>query len=277
MEGTSAGWSGAAAFLEKARKAVAETAQAAQEGMSNDLESGGAGEWMNWARNAAERARQNVAETADGAWQVDVASAWGKVTENAAGVGAGFSEIAGGASQRAFEVAGTAKAGLQKAGSNLGAGISGMGALATSPTKLFQFAGIFMLGMILISMSFSFLPMLPIKPQKFALLFGLGSLTVLGSLAWLRGPAAFMETVMQRDKLPFSVAYAAGLLGTLWATLIARSYVFTAIFALLQTLGLLYFLASFVPGGKAVLNFIGRMTTKWMQSLFTFAASWRKS
>mmetsp|Transcript_12572 Transcript_12572/g.18218 ORF Transcript_12572/g.18218 Transcript_12572/m.18218 type:complete len:157 (+) Transcript_12572:74-544(+) len=151
MEESSAGWSGAAAFLEKARKAVAETAQAAQEGMSNDLESGGTGEWMNWAKNAAERARQNVAETADGAWQVDVASAWGKVTENAAG----FSEIAGGASQRVFEVAGSAKAGLHKASSNLGAGISSMGALATSPTKLFQFAGLFMLGCILISMSFS--------------------------------------------------------------------------------------------------------------------------
>merc|ERR1712032_1232220 len=129
-----------------------------------------------------------------------------------------------------------------------------------SPVKLAQFAGIFMVGMILISLSFSFLPMLPIAPQKFALLFSLGSMTVLGSVAFLKGPRSFAGVVLQKDKLIFTGLYGVGLLGTLWATLIARSYLFTAIFALSQTTGLAYFLASFVPGGRMVLNFFGRMT-----------------
>merc|ERR1712151_1023070 len=120
----------------------------------------------------------------------------------------------------------------------------------------------FMVGIFLISMSISFLPLLPIKPQKFSLLFAMGSMTMLGAVAWLRGFRSFAGIAIQRDKLPFSLAYASGLLGTFWATLIARSYLMTSLFAFLQFVGLLYFLASFVPGGKTILNFFGRYTTR---------------
>jgi len=134
--------------------------------------------------------------------------------------------------------------------------------------KLAQFAGLFMLGFILISLSLSFLPLLPINPAKFALLFALGSLTMLGSVAFLRGPQAFFAIALQREKLPFSVCYGVGLLGTFWATLIARSYLFTGIFAFLQAVGLLYFLASFVPGGKSILNFFGRLSGRAARAVF---------
>jgi len=83
-------------------------------------------------------------------------------------------------------------------------------------------------------------------------------MTMLGSVAHLKGPAAFAQIAMQRDKLPFSGSYVVGLFGTLWATLIARSYLFTSIFAFMQAFGLLYFMASFIPGGKAILNWFGR-------------------
>merc|ERR1712176_74296 len=112
-------------------------------------------------------------------------------------------------------------------GSSVGSSLGSVGALATSPVKLAQFAGIFMLGMMLITLSLSFLPLLPIQPQKFALLFALGSITVLSSVAWLRGPRAFADVALQRDKLLFTGLYTGGLVGTLWATLIAKSYIFT--------------------------------------------------
>merc|ERR1712113_50230 len=129
---------------------------------------------------------------------------------------------------------------------------------AMSPARLMQFGGLFFIGMMLISLSFSFLPLLPIAPQKFALLFAMGSISMLGSVAWLKGPSSFATIAMQREKLPFTLAYGLGLLGTFWATLVARSYLFTAIFAVMQALGLLYFMASFVPGGQAILNSCGR-------------------
>lgn len=261
-------WSGVTAWADKARKAVAEQAQALQETAGGDLESGDAfGAGLAWAKGAADRARAAAAQVGEKAsatdwsaqaqaWQGDFANTLGKVSEKAAAAGAGLSE-------NAMAAAGNAKDSFSKAGSS----ISGMGALAMSPMKLLQFAGIFMLGFMLISLSFSFLPLLPIKPQKFSLLFALGSMTMLGSVAWLKGPAAFMAIAIQREKMIPSGSYAIGLLGSFWATLIARSYLWTAIFATMQFMGLLYFMASFIPGGHAVLNFFGRCSGKAARSL----------
>lgn len=280
----SSSWGELGAWAEKARKTVLEQAQATyetvQQGSVGDLELGeGTDRWASWAKGAAERARQSVTQVAGKAaaadwseqakaWQGDLAHTLGKVTETAAKAGAGLSEHAKAAQQKAALVAGSAKEKLEKAGSGTLGALSGMSALAMSPAKLLQFAGMFMVGLLLVSMSFSFLPILPLKPQKFALLFALGSVTMLGSVAWLKGPAAFASVALQREKLPFSAAYGAGLVGTFWATLIERSYIFTAIFALMQAVGLLYFLASFVPGGKAVLNFFGRCGRRAASALF---------
>lgn len=101
------------------------------------------------------------------------------------------------------------------------------------------------------SKSFSFLPVMVIAPQKFALLFAFGSMTMLGSFTLLMGPKAFLQGMARKEQLPFSVAYSVGLIGTLVATLILRSFLLTGICGLLQAVGLLYFVASYVPGGKA--------------------------
>ncbi|CAJ1340659.1 unnamed protein product [Effrenium voratum] len=158
------------------------------------------------------------------------------------------------AANAAGAVAGAAKDKLSQAGE----GLKGLGNLAMSPAKLAQFAGIFLAGVFLISVSFSFLPVMVIAPQKFALLFAFGSMTMLGSFAFLKGPQAFLAGMARKEQLPFSVAYAVGLVGTLVSTIILRSFLLTGICGLLQALGLLYFVASYVPGGKACVSFVGR-------------------
>lgn len=251
MADSATAWGGLTSWADKARRAVAEQAQQVQ----GDIESGQAPEWATWAMGAADKAKQTMGSAAAKAKSSDL-SAWGTdLTATLGKASAGFSEHAKAAQQKAALAAGSATAGLQRAGTNIG----GMGVLATNPVKLAKFAGIFMLGLMLITLSFSFLPLLPIQPQKFALLFALGSITTLGSVAYLKGPASFAGAVMQREKLPFTVLFVVGLVGTLYATLIARSYLQTSIFCCMQVVGLLYFLASFVPGGQTVLNFFGRL------------------
>lgn len=162
------------------------------------------------------------------------------------------------AKDKAGAAAGAAKSKLVQAG----ASVKGLAALSMSPAKLAQFGGVFFIGMFLISMSFSFLPMLPISPQKFSLLFAFGSMTLLSSFAILKGPKAFFSDLLQREKLPFSGAYAVGLVGTLVATIVMRSYLLTAVFGLIQAIALLYFLASYVPGGQMLLNMCGSCCKK---------------
>lgn len=55
-------------------------------------------------------------------------------------------------------------------------------------------------GFILISLSFLFLPMLVFAPQKFLLLFTLGSLCILNSLAIIQGYKYLLTHMFQRKK-----------------------------------------------------------------------------
>ena len=133
---------------------------------------------------------------------------------------------------------------------------------ATSPKRMSQAGCIFFLGAIQISVAFAFLPMIAVAPMAFAGLTTMGSLCIMGSIAWLRGPMSFGKKLLKKEKLPFSLLYFVGLMGTLYATIVKRSLVLTAFFGVIQAFGLLYFLASYIPGGKACLNIVGKMCTK---------------
>eukprot|EP00929_Paragymnodinium_shiwhaense_P047876 TRINITY_DN24286_c0_g1_i1.p1 TRINITY_DN24286_c0_g1~~TRINITY_DN24286_c0_g1_i1.p1 ORF type:complete len:383 (-),score=71.48 TRINITY_DN24286_c0_g1_i1:142-1290(-) len=143
----------------------------------------------------------------------------------------------------------------------------GAATLAMSPMKLAQFVGVLGVGVLFILMSFNFLPILLIAPKQFAMLFTIGSLIVMSSFVLLSGFSSFLSQMTQRSRLPFTVAYCIGLFGTLWATLIKRSYIFTAIFAILQAGALIYFVAGFIPGGRAGLGMMCRMGGRSARSL----------
>jgi len=167
------------------------------------------------------------------------------------------------AKENASHAAGAARGALSVASDR----VSGVATLAMSPAKLAQFFGIFFVGLLFIVMSLNFLPILILAPQKFALLFTIGSITMLSSFVVLGGARAFGSQLMQRDKLPFSIAYGVSLVGTLWATIIARSYIFTGIFAAVQAISLLYYLATFFPGGRSALNMIGRLAGRSVRTV----------
>lgn len=150
----------------------------------------------------------------------------------------------------ASAAAGAATGALTSAGGRL----SNISAITISPKTWAQFAAVFSVGMLFIFCSLASLPTLLIHPQKFAITFTLGSITLLSSFVIFSGPKALVTSMTQRDKLPFSTLYVIGLIGTLWATLFLKSYVLTAIFALTQATALLYFMASYLPGGKATVN-----------------------
>jgi hypothetical protein len=176
-------------------------------------------------------------------------------------------EQASKAKDKASAAAGAAKSKLSEAGSAVGGAVGGVASLAANPVKLAQFTGIFFVGMLLITLSFTFLPVMVVAPQKFALLFAFGSIVIMGSLAFLKGPKALASQLLQREKLPFSGTYIVSLVGTLVATIVLRSFILTALFGLTQAVALMYFLASYVPGGKAVLNFCGRCTSRLTQKV----------
>ncbi|CAE8583540.1 unnamed protein product, partial [Polarella glacialis] len=114
-------------------------------------------------------------------------------------------------------------------------------------------------GVVLMSLAFAFLPMIVFAPQKFALLFTLGSLCFMSSFAALRGHSAFLRHLLSGSRLPFTITYALSMAGTLWASLVYRSYLLTIGFSAIQVSALSWFLVSYIPGGRRALGLVSSM------------------
>lgn len=112
-------------------------------------------------------------------------------------------------------------------------------------------------GVLFMFLAFLTLPLLVFAPSKFALLFTMGSLCFMVSLAMLRGVKELGKHLSAPARLPFTVAYGLSLGLTLYATLWAKSYVLTLVFSVVQLLALASFLVSYIPGGKHMLKFVG--------------------
>ncbi|XP_067830108.1 vesicle transport protein SFT2C [Heptranchias perlo] len=117
------------------------------------------------------------------------------------------------------------------------------------------------MGLLCFGLSAVYAPFMLLKARKFALLFTLGSLFLLGSMALLRGPWNQLRQLSSRDHLPFTAAYLGSLLATLYCALTLRSTVLTAVAATFQLLTLAGYLISSVPGGATGLRFIGGLFT----------------
>ncbi|CBN73959.1 conserved unknown protein [Ectocarpus siliculosus] len=94
------------------------------------------------------------------------------------------------------------------------------------------------------------LPMIMLRPHKFALTFTLGSFFFMGSFAMLKGPVAHLKSMLARDRLPFTVAYVGSMGATLYACLILQSYMMVVTCSVIQLLALAWYFLSFVPGGS---------------------------
>ncbi|XP_067865733.1 vesicle transport protein SFT2C [Heterodontus francisci] len=117
------------------------------------------------------------------------------------------------------------------------------------------------MGLLCFGLSAMYAPFMLLKARKFALLFTLGSLFLLGSLALLRGPWNQLRLLLSRDHLPFTAAYLGSLFATLYCALALQSTALTAVAATFQLLTLAGYLISSVPGGATGLRFIGGLFT----------------
>ena len=121
--------------------------------------------------------------------------------------------------------------------------------------KMGVFIGMSVGGFVCISLAFSFLPLIVLAPAKFALLFTLGSMLQFGGIISLRGPKTFFKNMFSAERRLFSAVYLGSVLGTLYGSLVARGYLITLAFSVVQLVALAYFLMSYFPGGTRALSF----------------------
>jgi len=115
--------------------------------------------------------------------------------------------------------------------------------------------------------AFLTLPLLALKPRKFAVAFSMGSLLFMLGFAVLQGPLAHMAHLFSKERIPFTCAYFSSLALTLFFAIGRRAYLPTLLCALVQLVALVAYFVAYFPGGITTLQFGGRVALRGAGSL----------
>ncbi|KAL6553565.1 hypothetical protein OROGR_007407 [Orobanche gracilis] len=118
--------------------------------------------------------------------------------------------------------------------------------------------GIFLAtGVFFIFIAFTlFLPVMVLKPQKFAVCFTIGCAFIVGSFFALKGPKNQLSHMLSKERLPFTLGFIGSMAGTIYVSMVLHSYILSVLFSVLQVLALSYYAISYFPGGSAGLRFL---------------------
>ncbi|TFY78075.1 hypothetical protein EWM64_g5938 [Hericium alpestre] len=128
--------------------------------------------------------------------------------------------------------------------------------------RLLGFLGCIAGAAVCFAIAFFTLPLLALRPAKFALAFSLGSLLVMFGFSVLIGPINHLNHLISKERLPFSIAYLASLGLTLYFALGPHSYIGSLIGAIVQVVALLSYVMAYFPGGIQTLRFGGSMAMR---------------
>jgi len=115
--------------------------------------------------------------------------------------------------------------------------------------------------------AFATAPLIPIRPAKFALALSLGSILVMFGFAVLVGPITHLKHLVSKERLPFSAAYIASLVLTIYFSVSVKSYLGSLISAAVQVACLVTYVLAYFPGGTTTLRFGAGMALRGASSI----------
>ncbi|KAF2706921.1 SFT2-domain-containing protein [Pleomassaria siparia CBS 279.74] len=126
--------------------------------------------------------------------------------------------------------------------------------------RLLVFGGLMLgaLAMFATCFALMFTPIFLVRPQKFAILWSLGSLLFLSAWGVLMGPMQYLRHLISGPRLPFTAAYFGSIALTLYFSLGLKSFILTFMATLCQLVALIWYLVSYFPMGSTGLRFAAR-------------------
>lgn len=125
--------------------------------------------------------------------------------------------------------------------------------------RLLVFGGCNIAALACFVICFALLPVLAVKPRKFAILWSVGSVLFLASWAFLMGPYQYAVHLISGPRLPFTAAYFGSIFMTIFFAVGLRSTILTLFSAIIQLLALVWYLVSYFPMGSTGLRFAARV------------------
>lgn len=104
------------------------------------------------------------------------------------------------------------------------------------------------------------IPTIAVRPSKFALCLTLSTLLAVASIVVLQKPSVFLENLWKsgHDRIASVVMLCLTSLSSIYITVFIHRYLFILIAASLQVLCIVWFLATFIPGGTKGLTILLR-------------------
>ncbi|TFK37611.1 ER-to-golgi vesicle protein transport Sft2 [Crucibulum laeve] len=133
--------------------------------------------------------------------------------------------------------------------------------------RLLGFGGCLIGAAVCFFVAFLTLPLLAIRPAKFALAFSLGSLLVMFGFSVLIGPVNHIKHLVSKERLPFSLIYFSSLGLTLYFALGAHSYLGSLLCGAVQVVSLVAYVLAYFPGGTQTLRLGGSLALRGAGSL----------
>jgi hypothetical protein len=125
-----------------------------------------------------------------------------------------------------------------------------------------------LIGLVFIFLSLLFLPLIVLTPQKFLVLFSIGSFIIISSFIFIHGTAEYIKMLFNRERCIFSVVYILSIIAGLYSAYFMNNYMLSLLSAGSQFITLIIFVLSFIPGGRAGISFILSMLMSPLKSLW---------
>lgn len=125
--------------------------------------------------------------------------------------------------------------------------------------RILGFMFLLLAGLGCFVLAWLFLPILPVKPRKFALLYTLGSLFTIGSFSILWGPTNHIKHLCSYQRFPFTAIYFGTIFATLYFVFVKKNTLLTLICSICQLIALVWYLVSYIPGGQTGLSFFTKL------------------
>ena len=136
-------------------------------------------------------------------------------------------------------------------------------------TSYLKFGIIFFTGIVIIIISFLFLPLIIITPKKFTLLFALGTFVTILSFIFYFGTNKFFDVLFNKDRIWFTVIYLTGFFGCLFfPTFFGKNYFLILVFSGLEMVSTLFFILTFLPGGYSSIKMLTNLFCSQFKRLF---------
>lgn len=116
--------------------------------------------------------------------------------------------------------------------------------------RLIGFGITMVTGIFFTALSTVLLPLIVIKPHKFAVAYSLGNLLMMSSTVFLVGPKKQCQNMWTGHRAMASGAYFGSMVGTIYAALFLRMYLLVLIFICIQFVSLVWYSLSYIPYGR---------------------------